>query len=996
MNGHIIPTCTLFQVFAFCLKMESLATYSERTKKRKIQKLVAAHLDIIENYHSSEDNSEELVQCSHLLTGTTDSASDHHHHEGHASIVPLLSASPSGGSSVPAAENHDQSPPCTLADTMDFTEDSIDNLEFEPLEFLHEELNFSDSDDSGSDSESDSFNLREKLASWACKFSISHAALSALLKILILANLDLPSDARSLLTTPKGVEVKSIAGGSYFHFGIVSSIKSRLAKCAQKLSSARLTLHINIDGIPLFRSSSVALWPILGRIGEITNCVPFVIGLYSGLAKPSSLDEFLKDFVNEMKTVEVEGFIFNSKQYTVSLDAVICDAPARAFIKCIKGHTGYNACERCKQSGVYKQNRMTYPECSAEKRTDSSFRAMSDDDHHLRQSPLCDLKLNLVSSFPLDYMHLVCLGVVRRIILLWKEGPLNVRLSGNVINSISQRLTNLQCYLPREFSRRPRSLLEVKQWKATEFRQFLIYTGPVVLSGCLEKNLYQNFLALSVSMSFLLNPSLHTSSHLDYVEKLLTVFVKNFSSLYGDVFVGYNAHSIIHLVDDARKYGPLDSVSAFCYESYLGQLKKMVRRPQDPLSQIYRRINLLLAKMANYAVVEFISGGTVDIIPTNWLCSEEEDECFWPSSQKAPINKMVKAKDAPGDSWQRYRIRILGKAGAYERAREKLILAEETSDLQTDVEEEQRKRRKTSRYISDSSDNSEDDSPASSASTSSTSPSPTPASLLLPPPPPSPMPATTSTLSLRNTSTASTTPRPATISSPIPATTSTASTTPRPATISSPIPATTSALSLNNTSTISTTPRPATISSTPSVSRHQNDRVFMQKVLALLEDVRETQRIHSGILKSLLQKGRVEHESYSLPDGVKLPLKSLAELDAVEERLADSTFQIGLESCLSDLGGRTVQEATKRMMAYLMENSIALQINFIGRNNKVAFGKTKLFEVVNRALKKNSATSGCNRQEAERAVSKWLSGARDRDGNRNFRRQRQIEPPHGQ
>ncbi|PIK43750.1 hypothetical protein BSL78_19385, partial [Apostichopus japonicus] len=83
----------------------------------------------------------------------------------------------------------------------------------------------------------------------------------------------------------------------------------------------------------------------------------------------------------------------------------------------------------------------------------------------------------------------------------------------------------------------------------------------------------------------------------------------------------------------------------------------------------------------------------------------------------------------------------------------------------------------------------------------------------------------------------------------------------------------------------------------------------------------------------------------------------------------------------------------KRIMTYIMDTQLALQRNFIGRNRKVAFGETKLFQVVHRAVKKNDATSGTNRQEAEKAVSKWLSGARDRDGYRNVRRQRQPDQP---
>ena len=52
----------------------------------------------------------------------------------------------------------------------------------------------------------------------------------------------------------------------------------------------------------------------------------------------------------------------------------------------------------------------------------------------------------------------------------------------------------------------------------------------------------------------------------------------------------YNVHSLIHLVDDVRRFGCLDSFSAFKFESLLGQLKKLVRKPNQPLPQIVKRI----------------------------------------------------------------------------------------------------------------------------------------------------------------------------------------------------------------------------------------------------------------------------------------------------------------------------------------------------------------------------------------------------------------------
>ena len=99
-------------------------------------------------------------------------------------------------------------------------------------------------------------------------------------------------------------------------------------------------------------------------------------------------------------------------------DAFICDVPARAFFKCSKGHTGYCGCERGTQKGQHINGRVVFPEISAELRTDEQFGRQGYHHHQLSVSPLNDLGIGLVTSFVLDYMHLVCLGEMRRLIFL--------------------------------------------------------------------------------------------------------------------------------------------------------------------------------------------------------------------------------------------------------------------------------------------------------------------------------------------------------------------------------------------------------------------------------------------------------------------------------------------------------------------------------------------------------------------------------------------------
>ncbi|CAM4573266.1 unnamed protein product [Leuciscus chuanchicus] len=109
----------------------------------------------------------------------------------------------------------------------------------------------------------------------------------------------------------------------------------------------------------------------------------------------------------------------------------MCDAPARAFIKGIKSHTGYYGCDKCQQKGSYVKHRMTFPENDASCRTDEAFRLGLDEEHHLTHCPLLETDIDMVTGFPHDYMHLVCLGVVRRLTDLWcgAVGPLRTRLS---------------------------------------------------------------------------------------------------------------------------------------------------------------------------------------------------------------------------------------------------------------------------------------------------------------------------------------------------------------------------------------------------------------------------------------------------------------------------------------------------------------------------------------------------------------------------------------
>ena len=69
-----------------------------------------------------------------------------------------------------------------------------------------------------------------------------------------------------------------------------------------------LELSFNIDGLPIFKSRNLSVWPIQCSVDNIVSLAnyPFVVALYSGMHKPSDSD-FLRDFIEELKTICSDG-----------------------------------------------------------------------------------------------------------------------------------------------------------------------------------------------------------------------------------------------------------------------------------------------------------------------------------------------------------------------------------------------------------------------------------------------------------------------------------------------------------------------------------------------------------------------------------------------------------------------------------------------------------------------------------------------------------------
>ncbi|KYM99960.1 hypothetical protein ALC62_09283 [Cyphomyrmex costatus] len=374
--------------------------------------------------------------------------------------------------------------------------------------------------------------------------------------------------------------------GQYCHFGIEYGIRQFLSKSKNTVSSL-IQIQIGIDGVPISRSNSNQLWPILGRI--MPHEKVFLIGCYFGKSKPANANNFLEQFVKDINNLNNNGVTYNQTTVSVLIHSIICDAPAKSFITLTKGHTGYFSCSKCTIEGDFIANRICFLEFNCPKRTDESFRNLIQEEYHVGRSILLNIQnFDIVSQIPLDYMHLICIGVVKKLISLWITGPLKIRcLSSSKIKNVSKSLLNMRHFIPKEFARRPREIQDFSQWKATELRQFLLYTGPVILKKELNSNILSNFLTLHVAVRILCQKS--TVEYIEYADKLLKHFVECFIKIYGPEFASHNIHGLLHISDCVKQFGPLDTFSAFPFENFMKELKSNLRKSEKPLEQISNR-----------------------------------------------------------------------------------------------------------------------------------------------------------------------------------------------------------------------------------------------------------------------------------------------------------------------------------------------------------------------------------------------------------------------
>lgn len=140
------------------------------------------------------------------------------------------------------------------------------------------------------DAEDGCSKLAKVLCDWALRNDVPQSTLSDLVSVLQEFHPRLPKQARTLLQTGRmAASVKNIKRGEYLYFGILTHFQTIPTYVIHNVSDTT-GLQINVNGLPLYKSSALQLWPILGKVPFEKE--PFVIGMFCGKTNQLDLDQY--------------------------------------------------------------------------------------------------------------------------------------------------------------------------------------------------------------------------------------------------------------------------------------------------------------------------------------------------------------------------------------------------------------------------------------------------------------------------------------------------------------------------------------------------------------------------------------------------------------------------------------------------------------------------------------------------------------------------------
>ena len=289
-----------------------------------------------------------------------------------------------------------------------------------------------------------------------------------------------------------------------------------------------LSLSFNCDGIPIFKSSKLSAWPVLCTVNELR---PFlrrkhvlIAALHIGSVKPK-MNEYLRAFVNECQFLYENGIEYHidgkAKVSKVAIIVGICDSVARPLLQSFNQFNGKFGCAYCLHPGERvkkgKGNVNAYPsKCKYTERTMAQTLEFADEvlKSNPRKANVHEVEgVSILASIPgfdmiygmtPDYTHCAILGITRQFLKLWTNSQQHAQAYyiGLKCKEIDMRFLCIKP--PASVSRVPRSINELKFWKAHELYHWALFYSLFVLQENLPGKYLKHRAMFSESLYLLL------------------------------------------------------------------------------------------------------------------------------------------------------------------------------------------------------------------------------------------------------------------------------------------------------------------------------------------------------------------------------------------------------------------------------------------------------------------------------------------------------------
>lgn len=435
----------------------------------------------------------------------------------------------------------------------------------------------------------------------------------------------------TLVKSTTDYQVIRMSSGHYLNFGVERSLHTYLQSHPNlNFNNSCLNLSIGLYVIKSTTDRGIELPRYLIILGKIANvlhqAVPnaftntsFIIGIYEGsFPTPTIANEILRPFVDEMKEMTTKSPIepFNGRKISrIGLYAFICDPIANSIFTCTSLPDSLYGCSKCRVKselrvdGQYNSTRFP-ASCGTENlRLDEDFKYCLDSDFHLDVPIVLELNVGLVSQTSIDYKYTVCLGVMKQLVTLWTKGKLDYRINRNSWLRMMEHLETLAKGCPEELQKPFHFSDDTDSWDAYHWKLFLVYFAPIVLQSHLPRKFYAHFLNLHLASRVMINQYKSRKHSALIVGLLLSRFTTDFASLYGEEYIDYNVHNLIHFEDTISQLGSIESVGGFSYEDQFNFVHSLIQYNQnisidEIAEQILYRNNCSMSSMSRMHMTE--------------------------------------------------------------------------------------------------------------------------------------------------------------------------------------------------------------------------------------------------------------------------------------------------------------------------------------------------------------------------------------------------------